>query len=75
MEALGSGPPDGSPEQLRLAASLTTADHALGAEYHDAITRGAAMDEDELVDYIRTALHKALRDQPTQPSIASPNHV
>jgi hypothetical protein len=63
MESHGSEPPQGSPEQLRLAASLAAAEHALGADYRDTITRGAHMDEDELIETIRTALHTAIRDR------------
>jgi predicted ATPase/class 3 adenylate cyclase len=64
MESLGSAPPEGSPEQLRLAASLAAAEDALGDDYRDAVTRGALMDEDELMDTVRAALRRALERAP-----------
>jgi predicted ATPase/class 3 adenylate cyclase len=64
MESLGSTPPKGSPEQLRLAASLTAAHDELGADYDDAMTRGARMSEDELTDTVRAALRRALEPAP-----------
>jgi predicted ATPase/class 3 adenylate cyclase len=60
MDALGSAPPAGSPEQLRLAASLAAAQHALGPRYDDAVRCGASMDDDELVEFVRHALQQAL---------------
>jgi hypothetical protein len=60
MVPLGSWPPEGSPEQLRLAASLEAAGADLGADFDVAVARGARMDEDELMETVRSALRQAL---------------
>jgi predicted ATPase len=60
MEALGSAPPQGSPEQIRLTVSLQAAREALGADYDDAVARGARLNEDELVELARAALRTAV---------------
>jgi predicted ATPase len=60
MSARGAEPPAGSPEHLRLSASLAKARTELGASYDKEVQQGGQMTDDELVEHIRLALSQVL---------------